>query len=396
MSTSSVLDHVLIGYAPLTDRQRGPAGMRLTIVPAMGRATPDAAMLLQAVGQAFPAPAVVLLNIADEKLLDGVLAQPAIESNIVIEVPAFLAEHPPRADVLRRLRQMGVGLAYTGRVAAEIPPLLQNCFRYAITDLTASGAGAAGAAPAPRSLTQVVSGVREMADFDRAFTASGAAVAVGWPVEPGALPAGKSAVPPDLRGIVELMNRVDRQEPAEKMEPVLKTDPTLAFRLLRYINSPAFGLRVEVTSFKHALMLLGYGRLKRWLALLLASSSRDQTIRPLMRAAVCRGFLMEELGRSSGDEEMRSEMFVCGVFSLLDQMLRQPFAELLKSVPVPDRVASSLLYPDGPYAAQLDLVRALEQSSPIDIRECASKLFLTQGDVSRAVLNGLAGARQIE
>ena len=394
MSTASIIDHVLIGYSPLTDRQRGAAGMRLTIVPAMGRATPDAASLLQAVGQAFPAPSVVLLNIADDKLLDAVLGQPAIESNIVVEVPAFLADRPPRADVLRRLRQMGVGLAYTGRPAAEIPPALQSCFRYAITELAPGGAAPAPG-PAPRSVTPVVSGVMEMADFDRAF-ATGASVAIGWPVEPGALPSGKSNVPPDLRGIIDLMNRVDRQEPAEKMEPVLKTDPTLAFRLLRYINSPAFGLRVEVTSFKHALMLLGYARLKRWLALLLAAGSRDQSIRPLMRAAVCRGFLMEELGRNAGDDEMRGEMFVCGVFSLLDQMLRQPFAELLKSVPVPDRVASSLLYPDGPYAGYLELVRALEQASPIDIRERSAKLFLTQGDVSRAVLVGLAGARQIE
>ena len=395
MANSSVLDHLLIGYAPLTDRQRGAAGMRLTIVPAMARVTPDAAALLQAVGQAFPAPAVVLLNIADESLLDAVLALPQIEPNIVIEVPAFLAEHPPRADVLRRLRQLGVGLAYSGRSAAEIPPLLQNCFRYAITDLGSATPGAGHSMPAPRSVTPVVAGVAEMADFDRAF-AGGAAVAIGWPVEAGALPGGKSTVPPDLRGIIELMNRVDRQEPAEKMEPVLKTDPTLAFRLLRYINSPAFGLRVEVTSFKHALMLLGYGRLKRWLALLLASGSRDQTIRPLMRAAVCRGFVMEELGRNAGDDEMRGEMFVCGVFSLLDQMLRQPFSELLKSVPVPDRVASSLLYPDGPYAGYLNLVRALEQSSPVDIRERAGQLFLTQGDISRAALTGLAGARQIE
>jgi EAL and modified HD-GYP domain-containing signal transduction protein len=175
---------------------------------------------------------------------------------------------------------------------------------------------------------------------------------------------------------MELMQRVDRQEPAEKMEPVLKMDPTLAFRLLRYINSPAFGLRVEVTSFKHALMLLGDGRLKRWLALLLASGSRDPAMRPLMRAAVYRGFLMEELGRSTSDADIRGEMFVCGVFSLLDQMLRQPFKELLASVPVPDRVATSLLQTDGPFSGYLGLVRALELASPVDIREQAEKLFI--------------------
>ena len=394
MSNLPALDHLLIGYATLTDRQRGPAGMRLTIVPAAGRAVPEAKTLLQAVAQAFPAPALVMLNLADEALLDAVLAEPQIESNVVVEVPAFLADHPPRADVLRRLRQLGVGLAYAGRPAAEIPPVLQNCFRYAITELGAA-ASASGSAPAPRTVTSMVSGVMEMSDLDRAF-AAGAAIAVGWPVEPSGPVTGKGQVAPELRGIVELMNRVDRGEPAEKMEPVLKTDPTLAYRLLRYINSPAFGLRVEVTSFKHALMLLGYGRLKRWLALLLASGSRDPAVRPLLRASVYRGFLMEELGRNAGDDEMRSEMFVCGVFSLLDQMLRQPFGELLKSVPVPDRVASSLLHTDGPYAGYLRLVRALEQSSPPDIRERAGELFLTQGEVSRAVLAAMASARQVE
>ena len=46
-------------------------------------------------------------------------------------------------------------------------------------------------------------------------------------------------------------------------------------RLLRYINSPAFGLRVEISSFSHAIMMLGYQRLKRWLAPLLDGTIRS-------------------------------------------------------------------------------------------------------------------------
>ena len=103
---------------------------------------------------------------------------------------------------------------------------------------------------------------------------------------------------------------------------------------MRYINSPAFGLRVEISSFRHAIMMLGYKRLKRWLALLLATASKDVNLKPVMFAAVRRGMLMEELVRSSGDEEMRSEMFICGVFSLLDRMFQQPFSELFDNIPV--------------------------------------------------------------
>jgi EAL and modified HD-GYP domain-containing signal transduction protein len=83
---------------------------------------------------------------------------------------------------------------------------------------------------------------------------------------------------------------------------------------MRYLNSAAFGLTVEINSFGHALMLLGYQRLKRWLALLLASSSKGVGARHLLYGAVRRGLLMEELGRTQGDAEMRGEMFICGVF----------------------------------------------------------------------------------
>ena len=199
-----------------------------------------------------------------------------------------------------------------------------------------------------------------------------------------------------MQVIVELINRVDREESIDQLEAVLKRDPTLAFRLMRYLNSPAFGLRVEINSFRHALMMLGYQRLKRWLALLLASSSNDVNVKPVMYAAVRRGLLMEELVRSSGNEEMRGEMFICGVFSLLDRLLDQPFDELLKSIPVPQDVADALIHGAGPYQPYFDLVRAIEPESLFDIRDAAESLMLSVAEVNRALLRALVAARQLD
>ena len=98
-------------------------------------------------------------------------------------------------------------------------------------------------------------------------------------------------------------------------------------------------------------MLLGYQRLKRWLALLLATASKDVNLRPVMFAAVRRGLLMEELVAGNGDEETKGEMFICGVFSLLDRMFQQSFAKLLGSIPVPERVYQALVRNDGPVPA---------------------------------------------
>jgi EAL and modified HD-GYP domain-containing signal transduction protein len=76
---------------------------------------------------------------------------------------------------------------------------------------------------------------------------------------------------------------------------------------------------------------------------------------------------------------MRSgELFICGVFSLLDRMMAQPFDELLKSVPVPEGVRQALVDQAGPYQPFLELVRAVENESLFDFRDSAERLLLGQ------------------
>jgi EAL and modified HD-GYP domain-containing signal transduction protein len=238
--------------------------------------------------------------------------------------------------------------------------------------------------------------VRTLAGLDAAFQ-RGAVATQGWPLDDAVQPpVGRKPVAQDVQVVLELISGVDREAPVSQLEATLKKDPTLAFRLMRYLNSPAFGLSVEINSFGHALMMLGHERLKRWLALLLASSAQGAAAKPLMFAAVRRGLLMEELLRSSGDSEMRGEVFICGVFSLLDRLLQQPFAELLKSVPVPERVRQALLNEDGPFQPYLELVRAVENESLFDIREQGEKLFLTPLEINQALLRALAAARALD
>ena len=181
-----------------------------------------------------------------------------------------------------------------------------------------------------------------------------------------------------------------------KLENTLRRDPTLAFKLIRYINSAAFGLSVEISSFRHAIMMLGYTRLKRWLALLLATASKDANLKPVMFAAVRRGLMMEELVRSSGDDEMRNEMFICGVFSLLDRMFKQPFPELLKTIPVPERVYQALAENGGPYKPYFKLVQAVEGDSLDAIRDASDNLMMGSAEINRALLKSLAAAATLE
>lgn len=401
MSDSNAFTQLVLGYAPMIDRHRAVTALRLTITPARPQQLPDAGALLAALTEFWPFEAGRLsLNIASEPLLAAVLQQlPA--QNLMLELPAFMAGDPAHAPALTALHRHGTAILIKGRPLAPLPQSVLDCLTYSIIDLADERRdGLPPPGGQARHIPHVQSGIGHLHEMAYAF-GRGAIAVLGWPLgEPrdNSAKAGTSNPrrAPELQTIIELINRVDRQESIERIEAVLKLDPTLAFRLIRYINAPAFGLRVEVSSFRHAVMMLGYDRLKRWLALLMVSGSRDPDLKPLVYAAVRRGLLMEELGRSSSDDSQRSELFICGVFSLLDRMLQQPFAELLQAIPVPDAVRLALLDEAGPHAPCLNLARALESASAWDIREAADRLMMAPQEVNGALLRALLAARQLD
>ena len=396
----AILGQVALGYSPFIDRNRSVSATRLTVFPLRPDAVLDVAQLLHAVGDVWPASGGrVSLNVVSESLLQDLLrAQPS--SNLMVELPAFMASDPANVESLQRLAAAGTTLLIKGRPTQELPRAVLPCFKYSIVDLADDRRIGETAVPPGviRTISHVQSGVRTMAEMEASFE-RGAQAVLGWPIDDVVSARAQSGKPhgqADLHVIVELIRRVDAEEPIEKLESTLRRDPSLAFKLLRYINSPAFGLRVEISSFSHAIMLLGYQRLKRWLALLLATASKEVNQKPIMFAAVRRGLLMEELVRGSADEERRGEMFICGVFSLLDRMFQQPFKELLGNLPVPQRVYEALVDNTGPYQPYIELVRAIENESLFDFRETAEKLMMSVSEINRAELRALMAASELE
>ena len=401
MSDPSILGQIALGYSPFIDRNRSVTATRLTVMPLRPDAVLDVAQLLHEVGNVWPASGGrVSLNVVSESLLQDLMgAQPS--ANLMVEIPAFMATDAANSASIIALHANRSTLLLKGRPLQELPRELLPCFKYSIIDLADERrVGETNAPPGvTRTIQYVQSGVRTVADMEACFQ-RGAQAVLGWPIDDAvtttAARSGKQVAAPDMQVIVELIHRVDKEEPIERLEATLKRDPPLAFKLLRYINSPAFGLRVEISSFRHAIMMLGYQRLKRWLALLLATASKDVNLKPVMFAAVRRGLLMEELSRGVGDEEMRNEVFICGVFSLLDRMFQQPFSQLLESIPVPERVRQALVEETGPFQPYLDVVRAVESESLFDFREAADKLMMSVNEINRAQLRALMQAAELE
>jgi len=188
------------------------------------------------------------------------------------------------------------------------------------------------------------------------------------------------------------------QGDAENPEIVeaLKQDPLLTFRILRYLNSPGLGLSHKIESINQALVILGRQRLTRWLAVLLFSAREpDFGDWLLVESALTRGRLMEVLGAELLPERSQDALFMTGIFSCLDKLLRRPLPEALNTMPLPEVVRQALLERSGPLAALLDVAEASEAFDLARIESAANKAGLPAATVNRALLAATAWASEV-
>jgi len=194
--------------------------------------------------------------------------------------------------------------------------------------------------------------------------------------------------------IMQLMQMVKQNADIAQLEAVLKRDATLSYKLLRFINSAGFGAGREVASLKQALALLGYSPLYRWLTLLLATASTSGYSPVLLETAVVRGRLAELLGQGAVGKSEAENIFVAGMFSLLDRLLGIPMKEVLETIQLSDDVVAALLTRGGKYGPYLALAEACELNSNL-VSTLAASLGLTPLDVNKAHLSALAWAQNV-
>ncbi|MGQ5523735.1 EAL and HDOD domain-containing protein [Chitinimonas sp. PSY-7] len=201
---------------------------------------------------------------------------------------------------------------------------------------------------------------------------------------------------PAYANILGLLNMLRNNAEITEIENALKRDVALSFKLLRYINSAGFGLSCEIHSFRHAVTILGYQKLYRWLTLLLVTASSDAGTPPaLMKTAVTRGRLVELLGSHLLDGTDRDNLFIVGVFSLLDVMLDMPMDKILETLLLPDSVSEALLSRFGMYGPFLELAEACEDPDMADVPALCEQLQITPEMLNKAHVSALAWVEEL-
>jgi EAL and modified HD-GYP domain-containing signal transduction protein len=148
----------------------------------------------------------------------------------------------------------------------------------------------------------------------------------------------------------------------DELASKIKHEPSLTYRLLRYLNSAAFGLRAEIRSVAHALSLLGERELRKWIAVVsvgvLANGKPDE----LMTIPLVRGRFCELLAPLASLASHASDLFLMGLLSVMDAVLDQPLDSILADMPVRGEIKEALLARTGLYWRLLEIAVAHERA----------------------------------
>ncbi|MFU2486610.1 EAL and HDOD domain-containing protein [Thauera sp. WH-1] len=310
----------------------------------------------------------------------------AVPDNAAIEIPAQTLAHPQTQALMARLQDAGVGMCLTWYAPGTALPAGVD-WRFVLMD------GRRHPTPGGAPGLSLAWGLSDINAFRQAVSA-GFDGASGWFFLHGNAPA--KALSPGHAQIVRLLNLVRNNGEIRDIEAVLKQDVALSYKLLRYINSAGFGLMCEIQSFRHAVSILGYDALNKWLSLLLVTASRDPSAPAMMQTAIARGRFMEEVGAGYFDAGERDNLFITGAFSLLHVLLGTSMQSLLDEMNLPANVSEALLYGQGEFAPFLQLAQACESFDGSALAKAAQALHLPYERINRAQLVGLSFADSLQ
>jgi EAL and modified HD-GYP domain-containing signal transduction protein len=178
-----------------------------------------------------------------------------------------------------------------------------------------------------------------------------------------------------------------------ELEDIVKSDPMLYYRLLRYLNSAIFGLKGEIRTVGQALTFLGEKEIRRWCQLSGMLELSKNKPSDLALAALVRARFAELIGAKV--DCWNPNLFQVGLLSLMDAILEIPMREVLEGLPLDASARTVLLDGTGPLSPIYDLMHAVEGGHWPRIAVLASQFAIDQGFIAQSQLNAMEWAQSI-
>lgn len=201
-------------------------------------------------------------------------------------------------------------------------------------------------------------------------------------------------VPANRINYVRMLQTVSKPElDPREIEDAIKSEASLCYRLLRYLNSAVFGFANEIHSVRHALAMLGEREVRRWVRLVVTLAAGQGKSSELVLSALVRARFCELL--SPKIQHGESDLFLLGLLSMMDAILEIPMPEVLDRVPIDQETKALLLGGTGRLRPLYQLMLARESGDWQNTAELSKSLHLSDGEVAEAYWSAMQWARQV-
>ncbi len=181
-----------------------------------------------------------------------------------------------------------------------------------------------------------------------------------------------------------------------KVTDIIKNDMSLSYKLLKVINSAAYGIRTEITSIKQALVLLGIEEIKKWLHLMVIKNIAKDEPKEIMRISLVRAKTAEKISKLLNQEVNSSELFMVGLFSMLDILMHRSIDVVLKDLPISQKVKDAIMGNETSiHSNVLKLIIAYEEGNWKTVDKYCEKIGVDGNSVIHSFLMSISWGEEI-
>ena len=198
----------------------------------------------------------------------------------------------------------------------------------------------------------------------------------------------------------QIMERLYQQSPdVNEITELIMHDISLSYKLLRIINTHAFGVPKQIASIKQAIVLIGLRETNRWIQVLamreIGEGEGNGRAKALAEYSLTRAKMSELLAKQNGQQNPE-QYFLTGMFSLIDVILKRSWDAIFQLIPLSDDVVSTLRGEPTEITPYLELTIAVEQFDWDTIEYLSKKMKISQTELSRITLEAHQWVQQIE
>lgn len=188
---------------------------------------------------------------------------------------------------------------------------------------------------------------------------------------------GDHEVAPLKVNYIELLNVVNSENfELTKAADVIGRDTALTISLLKMVNRMT--VNNGITTIRHAAAMLGQRELRKWINTAVVNQMYADKPSEITRLSLLRAKFAENLGPVFGLKDRTEELFLMGLFSVLDVILEKTMEEALQMVMVTGEVRDALLGGTGKLAPVMNLLLQYENAN---WQEVSRLLLLDRRDV---------------